>query len=211
MKTIQLLCLGAAAFTLTGQRAQAAPPSTAFTYQGRLFIGDVPANGLYDLQFTNYNAAAGGHALGGFNTNALPVTNGLFTVTIDFGPGVFTGGSNWLEIAVSTNAANTFTTLAPRQQLTPVPYAVFAGTASNVSGTVASAQLPASPTLSGTVTAAAFTGNGANVTNVNATALNGLTATNFWQTGGNNVAGGQFLGSTNNQPLEIRVGGVRTG
>jgi hypothetical protein len=96
MKTVKLLCLGAAAFTLTGQLAQAAPSSTAFTYQGRLFIGDVPANGLYDLQFTNYNAAAGGHALGAFNTNALPVTNGLFTVTLDFGA-VFDGTPRWLR------------------------------------------------------------------------------------------------------------------
>jgi len=56
-----------------------------------------------------------------------------------------------------------------------------------------------------------YAGNGAGVTNVNAAALNGLNATNFWQLGGNNVAAGQFLGSTNNQPLEIRVGGVRAG
>ena len=191
---------------------QAAAQGTAFMYQGRLNANGGPASGSYDLAFRLFATNITGTAIAGPVTNsATAVTNGLFTVTIDFGPGVFTGGSNWLEIAVSTNAANTFTTLAPRQQLTPVPYAIFAGTASNVSGTVSSAQLPASPTLSGTVTAAAFTGNGANVTNVNATALNGLTATNFWQTGGNNVTAGQFLGSTNNQPLEIRVGGVRAG
>ncbi len=191
---------------------QAAAQGTAFMYQGRLNANGGPANGSYDLAFRLFATNITGTIIAGPVTNsATAVTNGLFTVTIDFGPGVFTGGSNWLEIAVSTNAANNFTTLAPRQQLTPVPYAIFAGTASNVSGTVSSAQLPASPTLAGTVTAAAFTGNGANVTNVNATALNGLAATNFWQLGGNNVAGGQFLGSTNNQPLEIRVGGVRAG
>ncbi len=43
------------------------------------------------------------------------------------------GDSNWLEIAVSTNGANNFTTLAPRQQLTPAPYAI---TAENLSGVV---------------------------------------------------------------------------
>jgi hypothetical protein len=63
MRTIKLLCLGAAAFTLTGHLVLAGSSGTAFTYQGRLFIGDVPANGLYDLQFTNYDAAAGGNAL----------------------------------------------------------------------------------------------------------------------------------------------------
>src|ERR1035438_10185703 len=100
--TVKLLCRCLAVMPLIGQLAQAASPSTGFTYQGRLFIGDVPANGLYDLQFTNYNAAAGGTALGGFNTNAVPVTNGLFTVTLDFGA-VFDGTPRWLEISERTN------------------------------------------------------------------------------------------------------------
>jgi hypothetical protein len=138
----------------------------------------------------------------------------LFTTTVDFG-NAYTGTSNWLAIAVSTNAANAFTTLAPRQQLTPVPYAITAanisGTvlASSISGAVANGNLPTSPTVSGTVTAGAFAGNGASVTNVNAAMLNGLNATNFWQLGGNNVASGQFLGSTNNQPLELHVNAQR--
>ena len=54
-----------------------------------------------------------------------------------------------------------------------------------------------------------FSGNGVNVTNVNAAALNGLNATNFWQLGGNNVAAGKFLGSTNNQPVELWVNNTR--
>ena len=136
MRTIKLLCLGAAAFTLTGQLAQAAPSGTGFTYQGRLFIGDVPANGLYDLQFTNYDMATGGNALGGFNTNALPVTNGLFTVTLDFGA-VFDGTPRWLEISERTNSTGAFATLAPRQLLAAAPYATYAaaaGTASSMPG-----------------------------------------------------------------------------
>ncbi len=133
MKTIQLLCIGAAAFTLTGRLVQAASPGTAFTYQGRLFIGDVPANGLYDLQFTNYDAAAAGNALGAFNTNALPVTNGLFTVTLDFGA-VFDGTPRWLEISERTNRTGAFGTLAPRQLLAAAPYATYAASAGTVAG-----------------------------------------------------------------------------
>jgi len=133
MRTIKLLCLGAAAFTLTGHLVLAGSSGTAFTYQGRLFIGDVPANGLYDLQFTNYDLAAGGTALGGFNTNALPVTNGLFTVTLDFGA-VFDGTPRWLEISERTNGLGTFATLAPRQLLAAAPYATYAGTAGMVAG-----------------------------------------------------------------------------
>ena len=65
--------------------------------------------------------------------------------------------------------------------------------------------------VNGSITATSFTGNGANVANVNATALNGLTASNFWQLSGNGgtTASANFLGTTDNQPLEFRVNGVR--
>ena len=131
--TAKLLCRCLAVMTLIGQLVQAASPSTAFTYQGRLFIGDVPANGLYDLQFTNYDASTGGNVLGGFNTNALPVTNGLFTVTLDFGA-VFDGTPRWLEISERTNGVGAFGTLAPRQLLAAAPYATYAASAGTVPG-----------------------------------------------------------------------------
>src|SRR5208282_678800 len=69
------------------------------------------------------------------------VTNGLFTVLIGFGPGVFTGANYWLQIGVESNGISSFTTLTPRQELTPTPYAIFANTSSNLSGTVSAAQL----------------------------------------------------------------------
>ena len=139
---------------------------TAFTYQGRLNNGNNPANGSYDLTFMLFSVSSGGSALAGPLTNsATTVSNGLFTTIVDFGPGVFTGTSNWLEIAVRTNGTGGFTTLAPRQQLTPAPYAIFAGSASNLagvlpagqlSGTIPNGNLPANPNFSGTVIASSF-------------------------------------------------------
>jgi hypothetical protein len=100
---------------------------TAFTYQGRLQNNGIYANGVFNLTFTLFSAPTGGSAAAGPVTNsAVSVTNGFFTVPVDFGPGVFIGTTNWLEIAVATNGANTFSTLAPRQPLTPVPNAIFA-------------------------------------------------------------------------------------
>ena len=205
MKTKSFAVLALTLFsTFNFQLSTCCAQGTAFTYQGRLDSSGSPANGSYDIAFTLYLTNATGTALAGPVTNtAVAVTNGLFTTLVDFGPGVFTGTSNWLAIAVSTNGANSFSTLTPRQPLTPVPYAI---TAENVSGQISPAQLPAGLVtnnetglnLNGT-----FSGNGASVTNVNATALNGLTATNFWQTGGNTVAAGQFLGSLNNQPVDF--------
>lgn len=105
---------------------------TAFTYQGLLNNGASPASGSYDMTFTLFAANTGGVAIAGPVTNsATIVSNGLFTALVNLGPGAFIGASNWLEIAVRTNGAGTFNTLAPRQQVTPTPYAV---TAENVIG-----------------------------------------------------------------------------
>ncbi len=113
---------------------------TAFTYQGNLVSGSNAANGIYDLTFELFNARSGGSVVGGTFTNLdVGVTNGLFTVIADFGA-VYNGASCWLEIGVRTNGGTSFTALAPRQELTPVPYSV---TAQNVTGAIALTQLPA--------------------------------------------------------------------
>ena len=186
--------------------------------------GGSPVNGLYDFRFRLDADPQGNTILATLLTNAIPVTNGLFTATIDFGAGWFNGSNYWLELDVKTNNFASYTALNPLQQITPAPYSVFATTASNVSGTVSAAQISgamASANLSGTYGNAltlnnaensfngSYAGNGAAVTNVNAATVNGLGAANFWQLGGNNVSTGQFLGSTNNQPVEFGVNGGR--
>ncbi|MBE0545997.1 MAG: tail fiber domain-containing protein [Verrucomicrobia bacterium] len=194
---------------------------SAFTYQGRLNLNDAPADGIYDLRFTIYDALSGGGAAGGPLTNAaVDVNHGLFSVLLDFGAGVFNGEPRWLEINVRTNGGGAFTALSPRQLLTPTPYAIAAHSASNllgalpasqISGTIPNASLPASPSFSGTVTANNFSGNGGGLTNVNAVALGGLNSSDFWRTTGNagTTAGTHFLGTTDNQPLELRAGNIR--
>ncbi len=118
---------------------------TAFTYQGRLNDGALAATGVYDLRFAVYATETGGAAVGGPTTNAaVSITNGLFTVPLDFGP-AFTGAPRWLEIGVRPGgSASDFTTLEPRQPLRPTPYAMFANTAGGVpNGAITAAQLAA--------------------------------------------------------------------
>jgi len=112
--------------TLNSQLSTAhAQGTTAFTYQGRLNAGANAANGSYDMTFQIFDANVGGHPIAGPITNsAVAVTNGLFTVTLNFGAGVFTGTNYWVQMAVSPAGANTFAGLVPRQQLTPAPYAL---------------------------------------------------------------------------------------
>jgi len=98
--------------------------TTAFTYQGQLSSGTNPANGAFDLKFSVYDANVAGNFIAGPVTNsAVAVSGGLFTVTLDFGAGVFTGTNYWVEMSVRTNGLGTFATLVPRQQLTPAPAA----------------------------------------------------------------------------------------
>ena len=109
--------------------------STAFTYQGRLNDQGAPVNGSYDLRFTLYDAATNGSALTLSQTNsAVVVSNGLFTTSLDF-ENVITGTNDWMEIAVRISGGNDFTTLVPRQFMTPTPFAMMAGSASNLTGT----------------------------------------------------------------------------
>src|ERR1035441_5254876 len=116
---------------------------TPFTYQGRLFDNTNLANGNYALKFTVYpDATTGLPALAGTNLAPVPVSNGLFTVVLDFGPGLFTGPARWLQIDSATNSVSPiYLPMTPRQLLTPAPYAIFANTASNLSGTLPTAQL----------------------------------------------------------------------
>src|SRR5437899_1064910 len=137
---------------------------TAFTYQGRLNDGANPATGSYDVQFILFNVSQFGFPVGPILTNAdVAVNNGLFTASLDFGLGVFMGSNYWLEIGVRTNGGGTFTTLVPRQPLTPAPYAIFA---ENVASGGLAAGTYANPVILNNP-ANNFTGNGAGLTNVN--------------------------------------------
>jgi len=172
---------------------------TAFTYQGRLNdTNDSPANGLYDFQFTVYVSESNpGSVAGPISRPATIVTNGLFTVTLDFGSAPFPGFDRWLGIEVRTNGSGPFVTLSPRQEFTPAPYAI---TAQNV----LSGGMFGNP-VNFNNPANTFCGNGGCLTNVNATTLGGLTSADFWRLSGNSVSASSFLGTLNNFPLEIKV------
>ena len=119
--------------TLLGSAVQAGPLGTAFTYHGYLTDNGNPANNSYDMRFTLHNAASGGQIGGPLTPPPVTAKNGLFTVTLDFGSGLFTGDARWLEIGVRPSGSGVgYTTLNPRQSLTPTPYSLFspnAGTA----------------------------------------------------------------------------------
>lgn len=109
--------------------AAAAPFGAVFTFQGRLMATNGAANGLHDFDFGLWDRAAGGSLLANRTFEELPVSNGLFTVDLDFGSSVFAGGAErFVEVIVKrTDSTNAAVTLAPRTRVAPTPYAVLAG------------------------------------------------------------------------------------
>src|SRR5881392_3577736 len=122
--------LGLACLVLLFSTGAAVAQTSTFTYQGRLTEnGTPPANALFDLQFKLYDTATVGTGAlqGSPNTVTNPsaqVTNGVFTVQLDFGADAFSGGDRFLEINVRHPGDSSYTTLAPRQQLTSSPYSL---------------------------------------------------------------------------------------
>jgi hypothetical protein len=157
---------------------------TAFLYQGQLAANGSPANGNYDLTFMLVNNL-GGQAGNTLTNTATAVSNGLFSVALDFGPGVFNGSNLWLQIGVRSNGGGAFTPLSPMQSILPTPYAIMAGMADNLSGPLPAAQLsgayPGNVTLDNVanIFAGVFSGDGSGLTNVDAASLNGLAGINY--------------------------------
>jgi hypothetical protein len=98
--------------------------TTAFSYQGSLNTSGTPANGNHDFEFALFDASLGGSQLGSPQTRInVPVANGIFTVSLDFGS-QFPGANRFLEIRVRTSGGGSFTPLFPRQQVTSSPYSI---------------------------------------------------------------------------------------
>src|ERR1043165_1452633 len=80
---------------------------TSFTYQGKLLDGGSPANGTYDLRFVLYDDPTAGASVGSpLTKDDVTVTNGLFTVDLDFGATAFAGDARWMELAVRPGASS---------------------------------------------------------------------------------------------------------
>src|SRR5882672_6877753 len=128
MKDRQPLTLVTLALAMLAPAPFARAQTTAFTYQGQLLDGTNAATGLYTMTFALYDSATGGSTVAtGVVANNVPVTNGLFTVNLDFGSTPFNGSARWLEIGVRTS--NSYEVLSPRTVLSPTRYAIYAQSA----------------------------------------------------------------------------------
>lgn len=164
--------------------------STSFTYQGRLTDGGTSANGNYDLQCALFDSLSGGAQVGSTQTlNTVAVSNGVFTVSLDFGANAFNGASRFLEISARPSGSGSFTLLTPRQQITSTPYAVRSLTSA------AADSVPASGVPSGSGNYIQNSTSPQAISNFNIT--------------GNGTAGGTLSGNIINASTQLNLQGSR--
>lgn len=118
-----------AALTITAGALHAtsalAQMGTSFTYQGSLSVSGAAFTGNADFRFRLYDAPTGGNQVGvEVPVSAVQVSGGLLTTEVDFGA-VFSNQTVYLEIDAKPSAADSFTTLTPRQKITPSPVSTF--------------------------------------------------------------------------------------
>jgi hypothetical protein len=199
---LTILVLGLCLMVWPASVSGAEPMGTAFAYQGRLLDANEAADAEYDFQFKLYDDPCDGNQVGSdVNVPDVDVIDGYFTVELDFNDvNSFNGDARWLGIGVRPGAEDDpcgYTALSPRQELTPVPYALRAESVSAPLDLVASA--PAGTAVLGVMNtgdgAVAIGGQGTNgdigalgapdagVTGLGITGLAGYFSGNVWVTG----------------------------
>ncbi len=111
--------------------------TSEITYQGNLKESGLPANANYDIEFRLFDAAGGGSMIGtAIFMSPVQVSDGVFSVKLDFGSSAFPGSDRYLEIAVRRTGVGSFVTLGPRQKIGSVPYAIQSLQAANATTSV---------------------------------------------------------------------------
>lgn len=173
-----------------GPVSRAAALSTAFTYQGQINQDGAPYTGTCDLQFDLFDAPSAGNLIAGPKIPTVLVTNGLFSVALDFHASPFGGADRWLQIGARCGSDTSFTALAPREQLTATPYSLYAQTAGDVActGCVGSSDIASGAVTGPTIATGTVTGAKIAVATITGNKLALGTVT------GANIASGQITG-----------------
>jgi hypothetical protein len=174
--------------------------SSNFTYQGRLTDGGAAATGNYDLQFALFDSQSGGTQVGTAVTlNAVAVSNGIFTVSLDFGASSFTGANRFLEISARPSGVGSYVLLSPRQPVTATPYAVRSANASSADALSNACAACVQDSQINSVSGGKVTSPVLNATN----ATNATTATNATQLGG--IGAGQYVLTNDSRLTDTRT------
>lgn len=193
--------------------------STGFTYQGKLNDINQPANGNYDLEFKLFTALTGGTQDGtSRQVMNVAVSNGTFTVLIDFGAGAFPGADRFLEIGVRPAGGPSFTTLTPRQQVTLTPYAIKSASADQASFAINATTATNATQLGGVAANQFVQTNDSRLTDARSPLPNSTNyvqnsatqqPTSNFNVSGNGTAGGTMSGNILNATTQFNLGNNR--
>ena len=99
---------------------------SSFTYQGQLDFDGIPINEECRMAFRLFDGAGAlARQIGDTISLVVPISDGLFTVELDFGSSAFRGYARWLDIAVQCPDDRDPINLG-RQELTAAPFALYA-------------------------------------------------------------------------------------
>jgi hypothetical protein len=126
--SVFILIVSAVVFMSAGSSSA---QGTAFTYQGRLTNGGLAATGVYAMRFDLFAALTGGEPFATHSIPAAQVTNGIFTVELDFGERPFDGRTWYLEVKIDG------TVLSPRRQILNTPYSIRSADSAKLGGVAA--------------------------------------------------------------------------
>ena len=105
--------------------APAVASPTTFTYQGQLVQDGTPAEGAHEFEIRLLDNL--GVQIGMTQTASEIVTQGQFSMQLDFGNGAFDSNERYLEISVRSVAeGGAYVVLSPNQLVTSAPVAQFA-------------------------------------------------------------------------------------
>lgn len=186
-------------FTVLAAPLMAAP----ITYQGQLQQSGQLVDGTeVPLSFQLFATEAGDDSLGDAIPKVVTPQNGLFQVELDFGAGAFDGSPRFLEILVNG------TPLGERQAVVATPQALIATT--TVAGAIGTSQINATE-VQRRVTANCQASQYIQTVNEDGTVVCGSEPPS-WRLDGNagTSSAANFLGTTDNQPLELRTANVRS-
>ena len=104
-----------------------AAQGNSFTYQGKLNVNGAAATGSYEMRFSLFTQSDKGLEVGTPQTiSNVAVTNGIFTVKIPFSDWTFDDNPRFMKIEIRPQGnPNPFTALAPLQEFTQSPKALY--------------------------------------------------------------------------------------
>lgn len=115
---------------------------TAFPFTGKLVISGVSVTGSYDFQFKLYTAASGGTQVGATLTRlGVAVSNGNYTVTLDFGADSFGSAPLYVQALDRKSGTTTYTNISGRLQVAQ-RFAILSANTQALQGTAVSSVSP---------------------------------------------------------------------